>query len=146
MNMTTNIDNIPLKTTTNNIPNDDSNDPMVKDILNEFEQEFKVNSQPQQQLPPKPQNDYVINYSQPAPACPIPMKKKIINGFYNEEYLRKTAIIVVIIALIFSPIIFSTFVDKLPESFKDIIENNNFYIKLIMVFIAIYLLFIYNLL
>ncbi len=146
MNMTTNIDNIPLKTNSNDIPNDDSNDPVVKDILNEFEKEFKVNNQSSQPLPPKPQNDYVINYSQPAPACPIPIKKKIINSFYNEEFLRKTAIIIIIIALIFSPIIFATFVDKLPESLKDIVDTNNYYIKLLLAFIAIYLLFTYNLL
>lgn len=144
MNMTTNLDNIPLKTTKNEIQNDDSNDPIVKDILNEFESEFKANTQ-QPQV--KTQNEYVINYPPPVQACPMPLKKQkeTINSFYNEEFLRKSGIIVIVIALIFSPIIFATFIDKLPESFRDIVDSNNYYIKLLLVFIAIYLLFIYNL-
>jgi hypothetical protein len=38
MNMTTSLDSIPLKTSNknNDIIMDDSDDPMVKDILNEF--------------------------------------------------------------------------------------------------------------
>ena len=60
--MTTNIDNIPLKTNKNDIQDDDSNDPMVKDILNEFEKELKMNNPTP---PPKP--DYVVNYPQSPP-------------------------------------------------------------------------------
>lgn len=142
--MTTSIDNIPLKTNKNDVQDDDSDDPMVKDILNEFEKELKVNNSP----PPSTKPDYVINYPQPPPqACPIPIKKsKATNGYYNEEFLRKTAIIIIIIALIFSPIIFATFVERLPASFTDIFDTYNYYIKLIVSFVAIYLLFHYNLL
>ena len=149
MNMTTNIDNIPLKTTRQDNQNDDSEDPMVKDILSEFEKELKVNTQPP---PIKPQNDYVINYPQPSQqpinSCPIPIRpqKKNSNGYYNEEFLRKSAIIVVIIAFVFSPVIFATILDKLPDSLKDMVDNYNYYIKLLLSFIAIYLLFHYNLL
>lgn len=141
--MTTNIDNIPLKTNKNDIQDDDSEDPMVKDILKEFEKELKINN-PQ---PPKP--DYVINYPQPQPAqaCPIPLKKaKPQSGYYNEEFLRKTAIIIIIIALVFSPVIFATIVERLPSSFTDILDNYNYYIKLFIAFVAIYILFYYNLL
>lgn len=143
MNMTTNIDNIPLKTNKNDIQEDDSDDPMVKDILNEFEKELKVNNP---SAPAKP--DYVINYPQPPPqACPIPMKKaKAATGYYNEEFLRKTAIIIIIIALIFSPVIFATFVERLPASFTEMFDNYNYYVKLMISFVAIYLLFYYNLL
>jgi hypothetical protein len=152
MNMTTSIDNIPLKTTKVDNQIDDSEDPMVKDILNEFEQELKVNVQQTQQHKP-PQNDYVINYPQqpqqqmpPQQSCQIPFKKpKPNNSYYNEELLRKSAIIVVIIAFVFSPIIFTTVLDKLPESMRDLVDSNNYYIKLILSFIAIYLLFHYNL-
>jgi hypothetical protein len=143
MNMTTNIDNIPLKTNKNDIQEDDSDDPMVKDILNEFEKELKVNNP---SVPAKP--DYVINYPQPPQqACPIPMKKaKAATGYYNEEFLRKTAIIIIIIALIFSPVIFATFVERLPASFTEMFDNYNYYVKLMISFVAIYLLFYYNLL
>ena len=143
MNMTTNIDNIPLKTSKNDIQEDDSNDPMVKDILNEFEKELKMNNP---SPPSKP--DYVINYPQSPPqACPIPMKKaKASSGYYNEEFLRKTAIIIIIIALVFSPVIFATIVERLPSSFTEMFDNYNYYIKLMISFVAIYLLFYYNLL
>lgn len=151
--MTTSIDNIPLKTTKVDNQIDDSEDPMVKDILNEFEQELKVNVQQTPQYK-QPQNDYVINYP-PQPqqqmppqqqSCQIPFKKpKQNNSYYNEELLRKSAIIVVIIAFVFSPIIFTTVLDKLPESMRDLVDSNNYYIKLILSFIAIYLLFHYNL-
>lgn len=156
--MTTSIDNIPLKTTKNNIDSDDSDDPVVNDILNEFQHELKLNvkqSQSQQQPPQsqqQPQNDYVINYSsQPSQhlqSCSIPSKniKNKINNYYDEDILRKTSIIIVIIALIFSPIIFSTIIDKIPDSIKEIVDNYNYYIKLILSFIAIYLLYYYNLL
>ena len=144
MNMTTNIDNIPLKTNKNDIQNDDSDDPIVKDILNEFEKELKANSNVNTQA--VPQKDYVINYQQTPQSCPIPMKRQKSNGYYNEDYLRKSAIIIIIIALIFSPIIFSTFVEKLPESLKDIFDNYNYYIKLLLSFVTIYILFHYNLL
>lgn len=143
--MTTSIDNIPLKTNKNDIQNDDSDDPMVKDILNEFENELKINnpaSQPSKQ-------DYVINYPQSPPqqACPMPSRKpKTSNGYYNEEFLRKSAIIIIIVALVFSPVIFATMVDKLPASLSETFDNYNYYIKLVLSFIAIYLLFHYNLL
>jgi hypothetical protein len=141
--MTTNIDNIPLKTNKNDIQEDDSNDPMVKDILNEFEKELKMNNP---SPPSKP--DYVINYPQPPPqTCAVPMKKtKVSSGYYNEEFLRKTAIIIIIIALVFSPVIFATIVERLPSSFTEMFDNYNYYVKLMISFIAIYLLFYYNLL
>jgi len=143
MNMTTNIDNIPLKTNKNDIQDDDSNDPMVKDILNEFEKELKMNNPT-----PASKPDYVINYPQSPPqACSIPMKKtKASSGYYNEEFLRKTAIIIIIIALVFSPVIFATIVERLPSSFTEMFDNYNYYIKLMISFVAIYLLFYYNLL
>lgn len=146
MNMTTNIDNIPLKTNKNDIQDDDSDDPMVKDILNEFEKELKVNNA----APLSTKPDYVINYPQQptTQACPImpPRKSKTSNGYYNEEFIRKTAIIIIIIALIFSPVIYATIVEKLPSSFTELFENHNYYIKLLLSFISIYLLFHYNLL
>ena len=145
MNMTTNIDNIPLKTNKNDIQIDDSDDPIVKDILNEFEKELKANTDVNN-THSVPQKDYVINYQQPAQSCPVPIKRQKSNGYYNEDYLRKSAIIIIIIALIFSTIIFSTFLDKLPESLKDIFDNYNYYIKLLLSFVKIYLLFHYNLL
>ena len=142
MNMTTSIDNIPMKTNRNEITPDDSDDPMVKDILNEFEQEL-TNQEPVQNEKPK----YIINNSPPPPIKPTAIQNKSSNSsYYNEEFIRKTAIIIIVIALIFSPIIFSSLIEKLPSNISGIIDDYNFYIKLILAFIAIYLFFYYNLL
>jgi hypothetical protein len=140
MNMTTSIDNIPMKTNRNEITPDDSDDPMVKDILSEFEQELS-NQQPVSKEEPK----YIINNSPPPPIKSQSTQNKS-SSYYNEEFIRKTAIIIIVIALIFSPIIFSSFIEKLPANISGIIDDYNFYIKLILSFIAIYLFFYYNLL
>lgn len=137
--MTTNIANIPMKTNLNEIPQDDSDDPMVKDILNEFQQEMN-----NQELMKETAPVYVINN----PIEPIKTQKIInkSNNYYNEEFVKKSAIIIVIIAFIFSPVIFSSIIEKLPLNLSVLLEDYNYYIKLILAFIAIYLMFNYNLL
>jgi hypothetical protein len=137
--MTTNIANIPMKTNLNEIPQDDSDDPMVKDILNEFQQEMNNQEVIKENAPV-----YVINN----PIEPIKTQKIInkSNNYYNEEFVKKSAIIIVIIAFIFSPVIFSSIIDKLPLNLSVLLEDYNYYIKLIFAFIAIYLMFNYNLL
>lgn len=148
MNMTTSIQNIPMKTSKlNNNDIDDSEDPMVKDILQEFQEELKEN---QKSLPnPPSQNDtYQINYNPPPPPQQPPpqiQQKPIKNSFYtkyyNQEILIKTAIIITIIAFVFSPTIFNTFMDKIPYTLAEIFNQYDFYIKLIISFIFVY---IYN--
>jgi len=168
MNMMTSLENIPLKTSSSSI-NDDSNDPIVKDILNELNSQLNNHPSPPQQSsqsssspsssplssplqsplsslqsPQIPtqfsQQPYIINN----PSIPQrPNKNK--NFYYNEEYLRKSVIIVIIIAIFFTPIIFNTLIDKLPQSLASIFNSYDIYIKLILVFISIYLLMIFKL-
>ena len=105
MNMMTSLENIPLKTSSTPT-NDDSDDPLVKDILNEFNQE--INNQPPssntnyQQPPPPPTNDYIINNPNSCQIRPrqsqTPQKTSPI---YNEDYIRKSAIIIIIVAFFF---------------------------------------------
>jgi hypothetical protein len=141
MNMMTSLENIPLKTSSQSI-NDDSNDPLVKDILNEFNQE--INNQPPPHPPPPLQpsvNDYIIQRPMsPSPSIQQPIRKT--TSLYDEELLRKTTIITILIAFIFSPFIFNSFIEKLPSQFSIIINNYDFYIKLLIIFIIIYLLMI----
>ena len=91
MNMMTSLDNIPLKTSPTQI-NDDSDDPLVKDILNEFNQEINNHPpQPQQQqqqsLPQQPinNNDYIIN--NPV-SCPI-KPRQTPQPNYHPLYIMK---------------------------------------------------------
>lgn len=150
MNMMTSLDNIPLKTSSTP-SNDDSEDPMVKDILNEFNQEINNQSSSSPVVstppPPPPINDYVINnsYRKPNSVSPMPQPSHKKNSLYNEDFLRKSAIIIIVIAFFFSPIIYNSFIEKLPNPFSTILTNYDFYIKLFLVFIVIYLLMIKNL-
>ena len=148
MNMTTSLDDIPLKTMKNQDNNfmDDSEDPMVKDILNEFQQELEINNkqhQPQKPIIPTSSTEesyppYKINYN------PINERKiKKEESYYNEEYIKKSVIIVIITFSIFSPVFFNIIIQKLPEIFRTIIETYELYVKLGVLLIAIYFLF-YN--
>jgi hypothetical protein len=139
MNMTTSIDSIPMKTNNSETTSDDSDDPIVKDILNEFQHELEN----QFKEPKEPK--YIINNQPPQPIIQPP-KKPIKPSYYNEEFIRKTAIIIIIIALVFSPIMFSSIIEKLPPNISIFLDNYNFYIKLILSFIIIYGFYYYNLL
>ncbi len=147
MNMMTSLENIPLKTSSTSI-NDDSNDPIVKDILNELNSQLDNQAVPHnvpQSVPqmapssyPMP-NQYVINNSVNSQKL-----NKNKNSYYNEEYFKKSLIIVVIIAFFFIPIIFNSIIDKLPEPLLSIFNSYEIYIKLILVFISIYLMMFYK--
>jgi hypothetical protein len=150
MNMMTSLENIPLKTSSTPT-NDDSDDPLVKDILNEFNQE--VNNQPPssntnyQQPPPPPTNDYIINNPNSCQIRPrqsqTPQKTSPI---YNEDYIRKSAIIIIIVAFFFSPLIYNSIIEKLPQQLSILLTTYDFYFKLFLVFIVIYSFMIKNLL
>lgn len=150
MNMTTSLDDIPLKTMKNQDNNfmDDSEDPMVKDILNEFQQELEINNKQHQPQKPIIQSStteepaaypaYKINYN------PINERKiKKEESYYNEEYIKKSVIIGIITFSIFSPVFFNIIIQKLPEFLRTIIETYELYVKLGVLLIAIYFLF-YN--
>lgn len=148
--MMTSLENIPLKTSSSP-SNDDSDDPLVKDILNEFNQE--VNNQPPpsniiHQQPPSPTNEYIINNPnscqiRPRLSQPSPQKT---SSLYNEDLLRKSAIIIIIVAFFFSPLIYNTIIEKLPLQLSTILTTYDFYFKLFLVFIIIYIFMIKNLL
>lgn len=151
--MMTSLENIPLKTSSSPA-NDDSDDPLVKDILNEFNQEVN-NQQPpsninhhQQPPQPPPTNDYIINNPNNCPirprhSQPPPQKSSYL---YNEDFLRKSAIIIIIVAFFFYPFIYNSIIEKLPIQLSNILTTYDFYFKLFLVFIVIYLFMIKNLL
>jgi hypothetical protein len=141
MNMMTSLENIPLKTSSTSI-NDDSNDPIVKDILNELNSQLDNQAVPHnvpqsvphnvpQSVPqmapssyPMP-NQYVINNSVNSQKL-----NKNKNSYYNEEYFKKSLIIVVIIAFFFIPIIFNSIIDKLPEPLLSIFNLYKTYTRI----------------
>ena len=160
-NMITEIDKIPLKT--NDISmTDDMNDPLVKDVLNEFENELLLSN--------KPKNNYqinnddnnninnnknipeIINQRQDRPEPQInnrTLKTSSKNEkikYYDEILINKSFIICIIIAIIINPYIFTTIINYLPENISPIIDTYNYLIKLGLIFAIIYLLMVYKVL
>jgi hypothetical protein len=157
-NMITPIDKIPLKTSGANITEDMTDDPIVKDVLNEFEKELSLNEQTiknnylinnnqhQQQQPPQ-------NYQQPLyhplqqqlqPQLQQQQSSKI--NYIDNELITKSFIICIVIAIIINPVIYNTILSKIPENISGIFDNYNYIIKIILIFIALYALMFYKLL
>lgn len=159
--MLTSLDKIPLKPSNNT--DDMSDDPVVKDVLNEFEKELSLNEQ---------KSNYNINYNQqqqipqqqqqqqlPLPQQQIPLPQQQIqyqqqrlgipqykNNYIDNVLLTKTFIICIIIALIINPVIYNTIISKIPINLMSIFETYNYIIKLGLIFIIIYLFMFYKLL
>ena len=162
-NMITEIDKIPLKTNDISLT-DDMNDPLVKDVLNEFENELLLankpknnyninnnsethnnnnNQQPQLQQHPQPQlNDHQIIKNTRSSKNDKNDKIK----YYDELLINKSFIICIIIAIIINPYIFTTIINNLPLNISSIIDTYNYFIKLGLIFVIIYLLMIYKVL
>lgn len=151
-NMITPIDKIPFKTTGNTVESND--DPMIRDVLNEFEQELAINEsqsnkykineqrpvqqyqQPPQQLQQPPQQQLQQQ----------PVKAQKNKSYIDNELVIKSFIICIVIAIIINPYIFSTILSKVPENISLILTSYDYFIKLLLIFVAIYVLFFYNLL
>ena len=99
MSMSTPLNSLPLKTQQTNEDNNDINDPMVQDVLNEFQEELNINRQ--QKAPEFPQQTQHQNFTphqgQPTPTYPqqiqqpinIPSKPIIQQNHYpyqNNKY------------------------------------------------------------
>ncbi len=170
--MLTTIDKIPLKT--NGLPTteDMNDDPIVKDVLSEFEKELSLSDQTTQS------NNYQINYQQQQlqqqqlqqqqlqqqqlqqqqlqqqqlqqqqlqqqqlTAQKLNNKSKEFN--IDNELLVKVFIICIIIALVTNPYIYTTILSKLPQNLSIIFDNYNYFIKLGLIFIILYVMMFYN--
>ncbi len=151
--MITPIEKIPLKTSGN--ANDEMNDdPMIRDVLNEFEKElaitettnkYKINDQiPVQQIqqPIMQPIQAMQQMQQPQPV----VKAKKNKCYIDNELIVKSVIICIIVAIIINPYIYSTILSKIPENISLMLDANNYFVKLLLIFVAIYALFFYNLL
>ena len=155
-NMITSIDKIPLKTSGANIT-EDMDDPIVKDVLNEFEKELSMNEQ-------TIKNNYQINNnSQYQPQQPIqqpiqqPMQQQYQPSYQSQQQqqpinyidnvlITKTFIICIVVAIIINPYIYNTIISKIPDNISIILDSYNYIIKIILAFITLYALMFYKLL
>jgi len=167
-NMITPIDKIPLKTSGANITDDMSDDPIVKDVLNEFEKELSINEQTannykinvnqmqqqyQQQQQPQMQQQQMqyqqqqpqMQYQQQPSMQQLPKNQQSIN-YIDNVLLTKTFIICIIIGLFTNPYIYTTIISKIPENISVILDSYNYIIKIILIFISLYALMFYKLL
>ena len=157
--MITPIDKIPLKTSGANITEDMADDPIVKDVLNEFEKELSLNEQPIK-------NNYLINNNQhQQPYYPQQQQQQqsqqqqqqqyqqnnqqqqsLKKNYIDNELITKVFIICVVIAIIINPVIYNTFISKIPENISGMFDSYNYIIKIILIFISLYVLMFYKLL
>jgi hypothetical protein len=160
--MLTSLDRIPLKTSNINNTDDMSDDPIVKDVLNEFEKELSLNeqksnyninyNQQQQQLPQQPMQLPLQQPTQLPQQQPMQYQQQRTSILQNKTnyidniLLTKTFIICIIIALITNPVIYSTIISKIPINLSTIFDSYNYVIKLGLIFITIYLFMFYKLL
>ena len=160
--MITSIDKIPVKQNGQAITDDMNDDPIVRDVLSEFEKElamttgnnnYQINYDPQQQPPQQPQQSQPLPQQpqppQPLPQQPLPPQQQMKIAkkqdlYIDNEIIVKVFIICIVVALITNPYIYSTILSKVPENISMLLDNYNYFIKLILIFIILYLLIFYK--
>ena len=150
--MSTPINTLPLKTPQTNISEtNDMNDPIVQDVLNEFQEELmmskhsKSQQPPSSQMPPLPiyqqqthqpyQQQQPINYNYRNTT-----KYDNIASYIDIDVAKKSLILVIISLIIYHSGIVNTVYEKLPDYLHDNLNNFDIYIKSLSLFSIIYIL------
>lgn len=144
--MSTPINSLPLKTTGEeaSLPND----PLIQNVLNEFE-----NNKPKEivyDIPvpmiekrPEPVN-IVLNEEPVNNVSDKLIYNKKRKSFVNMDVLKKTFIIVFVVIIVYNTSILEKIVSKLPESISKFLQGNEIYTNISIVFVIFYLLFLYE--
>ena len=170
--MSTPLNKLPLKTQ-NNIESTDNdiNDPMVQDVLNEFQEELSTNTISSNNMtsPPSPPSPPIHQYMSQPMQQPIqqPMNNQMppqnniqsqqqkynINfnntdqgygQYVNVDIAKKITLITILVVVIIYSNILHMIYEKLPSSVSEIIEQYDIYIKGTLIFIILYVLAILN--
>jgi hypothetical protein len=148
--MSTPLNTLPLKTQQTNISDtNDINDPLVQDVLNEFQEELMISKQQSQQsqhmhqpspmmMPPQQQYNNQqhyqhINYKNN-------LNKSDISSYLDTEVAKKSLILVIISLVIYNSGIINTVYEKMPDYLQDNLNNFDIYIKSLSLFTIIYVL------
>lgn len=159
--MSTPISTLPLKTQPSAEAND-INDPVVQDVLNEFQDELMMSKKsampqhphpqmppmpPQQPYPPQPHSPHSQQY--PPSMYPHPSMYPTANGngkydsisaYVDTEVAKKSLILVILAVIIYHSGIINTVYEKMPDNLQDHLTNFDIYIKSISLFSIIYIL------
>jgi len=158
--MSTPISTLPLKPQSSGETND-INDPVVQDVLNEFQDELMMSKQskshpsmpqqqpqypsmPSQSYPPLPPHSQHSQHSQhPShqyPPYPSQSKYDSISAYIDTEVAKKSLILVILAVIIYHSGIINTVYEKLPDNLQDNLTSFDIYIKSISLFSIIYVL------
>jgi hypothetical protein len=162
--MSTPINTLPLKTQQTNIDANDINDPIVQDVLNEFQEELHsskqmnkapmqmpsqqmqlLQQQQMQQMQQQQQQQLLLQQPQMQGGL-LPVSKNNQNKFDNMssyldiEVAKKSLILVIISLIIYNSGIINTMYEKMPEYLQDNLNNFDIYIKSASLFTIIYIL------
>jgi hypothetical protein len=174
--MSTPINTLPLKTQhagganaaggTGATDMNDINDPIVQDVLNEFQEELMISKQPKssqqqqsqympQMLPPHSQHPPHPQYPphqphmppSPYPSHQSPMlypphnsKYDNISSYLDTDVAKKSLILVILAIIIYHSGIINTVYEKMPDYLQENLTNFDIYIKSISLFTIIYVL------
>jgi hypothetical protein len=149
--MSTPINTLPLKTQQSNISEtNDINDPLVQDVLNEFQEELMISKQHAQQsqhmhqqppiMPPQQQQYHNQQYQQQHSNYKNNLNKSDYSTYLDTEIAKKSLILVIISLIIYNSGIINTVYEKLPDYLQDNLNNFDIYIKSLSLFAIIYVL------
>lgn len=164
--MSTPISTLPLKTQSSSTAEvNDINDPVVQDVLNEFQDELMMSKQSKSQQqphpplsqhsyppmppmhPPHPQHPYSPHspHSQHPSYPPYPSQSKYdsmsgMSAYLDIEVAKRSLIFVILAVIIYHSGIINTVYEKLPDNLQDNLNSFDIYIKSISLFSIIYVL------
>ena len=158
--MSTPISTLPMKTQPVGGASEanDINDPIVQDVLNEFQEELMLSKQPkmpphsQQQPQHASQPPLQVPYM-PQPYPPHPQhpphsqhhgyqqsKYGDISSYMDTEVAKRSLILVILAVIIYHSGIINTMYEKMPDNLQDNLNNFDIYIKSASLFAIIYVL------
>jgi hypothetical protein len=167
--MSTPINTLPLKTQQTNVgDSNDINDPLVQDVLSEFQEELMMSKQFK---PPQISSEQVIQQQQmmlqqqmqqqqmqhqqiqqqmqqqqqqqqSSPHYPPHNINKYDNilSYLDIEVAKKSLILVIVSLIIYNSGIINIIYEKLPDYLQDNLNNFDIYIKSVLLFVIIYVL------
>jgi hypothetical protein len=130
----------------------DINDPIVQDVLNEFQEELMLSKQPRAPLasqpPQQPQHSLPPQQASQYPPYPhaLPQQRggygkyDNISSYLDTEVAKKSLILVILAVIIYHSGIVNTVYEKMPEYLQDNLNNFDIYIKSASLFSIIYVL------